>query len=84
MWTSKWLTPLNMFFGRKTVNSFAQLLQVFMCVKAKIIVIESIQTILRRDNNQLENKGSCYIVTSQVQLSLWWLKDVFLDCSVNA
>lgn len=41
-----------------------------MCVKAKIIVIESIQTILRRDNDQLENKGFCYIVTSQVQLSL--------------
>lgn len=44
--------------------------QVFMFVKAKIIVIESIQTILRRDNDQLENKGFCYIVTSQVQLSL--------------
>lgn len=41
MWTSKWLTALNllMFSGSKTVNSFAQLLQVFMCVKAKIIVI---------------------------------------------
>lgn len=41
MWTSKWLTALNllMFFGSKTANSFTQLLQLFMCVKAKIIVI---------------------------------------------